>query len=58
MSASALPLTDVRVPPLKAKASVAEFDIVQTVIRALASLKLTVTLFALAIFSGADVRMV
>jgi ABC-type transport system involved in cytochrome c biogenesis permease subunit len=50
MSAPALPLTDLRVQPLKAKAAAVEFDIVDTVLRALASLKLTVTLFALAIF--------
>src|SRR5438045_6792806 len=50
MSAPALPLADVRVRPLTAKAAAAEFDVVQTVVRALASLKLTVTLFALAIF--------
>src|SRR5438105_7159752 len=50
MSAPALPLTDVRIQSLKAKAAAREFDIVDTVLRALASLKLTVTLFALAIF--------
>src|SRR5262245_25674277 len=50
MSASALPLTDARVRPLKADAATLPFDIVHTAMSALASLKLTVALFAFGIF--------
>src|SRR5262245_51767363 len=50
MSAPALPLTDVHARPMKVAAAAVPFDVVQTVMRALASLKLTVALFALGIF--------
>jgi ABC-type transport system involved in cytochrome c biogenesis permease subunit len=50
MSAPALPLADVRVRPLKADAVTSPLEIVHTAMGALASLKLTVALFAFGIF--------
>jgi ABC-type transport system involved in cytochrome c biogenesis permease subunit len=50
MSASALPLSPAIPRPLKAKAAAKQFDLADTAIRAVASLKLTVFLFAYGIF--------
>src|SRR4029079_17693795 len=49
MSAPTMPVADIRIRPLKVTEATSGLDFVRTALRSLASLKLTVSLFALAI---------